>query len=220
MKQVVRPLVLAVVGAFLLAGCRLSLPGPIELDEGVFGLDGLPVVLTADMSTSSIVVTSTDFSGTFSEPFTVDPAGIPSALRNLFTIASVTEDVGLDITLVATSESELPEAFTVGSASLTNVIVKKGATTLFAGDFSTVPGGSMTFTKGLCAGEACTYTASASSALVEIELSGSTANKLAKAIVAGGDFTVSGAFAVVVDPGLPSDTELAVVLVSLGAVLE
>lgn len=224
MRQIVRSFVLAAAGGLLLAACSLPLPAPIELEGGVFGLDGVPVVLTADVPTgsldTSLVLTFPAFAGTFAEDFTVDPSDIPSALQNLFNIASVEEAVGLDIALTVQTSSALPPAFTVAEASLTDVIVKKGTTTLFAGAFQSIEGAEMAFTQGLCADDVCQYTSSATIALVDIGLSGNTADKLAKAITAGGDFSVSGKFAVTVDPGLPEDAIVNVVLVSLGAVLE
>jgi len=224
MRQFVRSFVLLAAGGLLLAACGLPLPGPIDLEGGAFGLDGVPVVLTADVSTgslgTSVVLNFEAFSGTFAEDFAVDPSDIPTALQNLFKVASVEEEVGLDLTLTVETFSSLPGAFTVGEASLTNVIVKKGTTTLFAGAFQTIEDAEMTFAQGICGPGSCTYTASATIALVDIGLSGTAADKLAKAITAGGDFSVSGKFAITVAPGLPEDASVNVVLVSLGAVLE
>jgi hypothetical protein len=221
MSKIVRTFVATALAAGLLAACNLALPAPIELDGGVFGLDGVPVTLTHDATdVSPSLVFVTDFSGTINESFVIDLVDIPAALRNVFRIASVDEAIGLDVTLVATSGAVLPEAITVSAASLTNVVVKRGVQTVFTGGFSTVQGATMTFSKGPCVAGACTYTANATAALVDISLAGDKADKLAKAILSGGNFTVTASFAVTVAPALSSDTSLAVVLVSLGAVLE
>jgi len=221
MYKIARTFVATALAAGLLAACNLALPAPIELDGGVFGLDGMPVTLTHDAAAvSPSLVFVTDFSGTINESFEIDLLDIPAALRNVFRIASVDEAIGLDVTLVATSGAALPDTITVSAASLTNVVVKRGVQTVFSGGFSTVPGATMTFSKGACVAGACAYTANATAALVDISLTGTEADKLAKAILSGGNFTVAASFAVTVSPALSSDTSLAVVLASLGAVLE
>lgn len=220
MFKLVRTFTVAALAVAILAACSLPLPEPIELESGVFGLDGVEVILVAITPADLVPSAIANFSGTIDETFVVEDADIPPVLRNIFTIASVDEEIGLDVTLEATSEGVLPASFEVGAASLTGIVVKKGVQTIYSGAFSTVAGATMTFTRGTCVGDTCTYTASATSALVDISLSGSEADKLAKAIVAGGTFNVTANFAVTVSPALPDDTSLAVVLVSLGAVLE
>ena len=220
MVRYVRTFALAAVAAVVLAACGLPLPEPIELADGVFGLDGVEATLTAVVPAGVATSATASFSGNISETFVVDNAEIPAALRNIFKVASIDEEIGLGVALVANSAGELPASFTVSAASLSNVVVKKGVQTLFSGSFSTVPGGTMTFTRvGPCTG-ACAYTASATSALVDISLSGAAADKLAKAVIAGGTFTLTADFAVTVSPALPDDTSIEVVLASLGAVLE
>jgi hypothetical protein len=221
MYKIARTFVATALAAGLLAACNLALPAPIELDGGVFGLDGVQVTLTHDAAAvSTSQATATSFSGAINESFEVNLVDIPLALRNVFRVASVDEAIGLDVTLVATSDAVLPDSFTVSAASLSSVIVKKGVQTVFTGDFSTVPGGTMTFTQGACVASACAYSSSATVALVDISLTGTAADKLAKAILSSGQFTVTADFAVMVNPALPLDTSIAVVLVSLGAVLE
>jgi len=222
-SKIVRTFVATALAAGLLAACNLALPAPIELDGGVFGLDGMPVTLTHDAAAvSPSVVLVTAFSGTINESFEIDPLDIPAALRRAFRIASVDEAIGLDVTLEVTSGATLPGAITVTAASLTDVVVRRGGKMVFSGDFSTVPvpGGTMTFSQGTCEADACPYTTTATAALVDISLTGDEADKLAKAIFSGGDFTVTASFAVTVEPALSSDTSIEAVLVSLGAVLE
>ena len=220
MTRLVRTFTLAALAAVLLAACGLPLPEPIELEGGVFGLDGVAVELTAITPAGIAPSATANFSGTIDETFVVDDADIPPVLRNLFEVTSVDEEIGLDVTLEATSADALPASFVVSAASLTDVVVKKGIQTVFSGDFSTMAGATMTFTRGACVGTTCTYTASATSALVDVSVSGDDADKLAKAVVAGGTFRVTANFSVVVSPALPDDTVIDAVLVSLGAVLE
>ncbi|MBW6454840.1 MAG: hypothetical protein K0A98_03055 [Trueperaceae bacterium] len=189
----------------------------------MFGLDGMPVILTAATVAPSAIApsASASFAGTIDETVVIDEADVPPALRNLFNVASVDEAIGLDVQLQATSTEPLPAAFVVSAASLTELQIRKGVQTVFSGDFSTVPNGSMTFTRqDPCLGDTCTYTASATAALVDVSVSGTTANRLAQAIIAGGEFKIYANFGVTVNPALPDDTSLTVVLVSLGAVLE
>jgi hypothetical protein len=221
MVRFVRTFALAAAAAVVLAACGLPLPEPIELEGGVFGLDGVPVTLTEDTAAvSTSLAFATAFSGTINESFEIDLVDIPAALRNVFRIASVDEEIGLDLTLMVTSGGTFPATITVSAASLTDVVVKRGVQTVFTGSFSTVPGGTMTFTQGVCAAGACSYAATTTTGLVDISLTGSEADKLAKAILSGGDFTVTANFAVTVAPALSTDTSIAVVLVSLGAILE
>jgi hypothetical protein len=220
MSRLVRTLAVAGFAVAFLAACSLPLPEPIELEGGIFGLDGVEVDLAAIAPASIAPLASSSFSGTINESYTVSEGDIPSVLQNLFTVASVDEEIGLGVSLSATSVEVLPASFVVSAASLTEVEVTKGAQTVFSGDFSTVAGGEMTFDLVSCAGDTCSYTASATSALVDVSLSGNTADQLAKAIVAGGTFNVSANFTVNVAPALPDDTAIVAVLVSLGAVLE
>jgi len=220
MSRLVRTLAVAGFAVAFLAACSLPLPEPIELEGGIFGFDEVAVELVALAPAGIAPLASTGFSGTIDETYEVTEGDIPPLLQNLFTVASVDEEIGLDVTLDATSSGVLPASFVVSAASLTNVVVTKGAQTVFTGDFSSVAGGTMTFTLGGCVGDTCSYTASATTALVEASLSGAAADDLAKAIVAGGTFNVTADFAVTVDPALPDDTVIDVRLVSLGAVLE
>ena len=223
MTRYVRTFTLAALATVLLAACGLPLPEPIELEDGVFGLDGMPVILTATPLASSSIAPSAagSFTGVIDETFVIDEADVPAALRNLFNVASVDEALGLGVELQATSNELLPAAFVVSGANLTDLAIRKGVQTIFSGDFSTVPNGSMTFTRqDPCLGDTCTYTSSATVALVDVSVSGTAANRLAQAIIAGGEFTIFANFGVTVSPALPDDTSLTVVLVSLGAVLE
>ena len=221
MTRYVRSFTLAALAAVMLAACGLPLPEPIELEDGIFGLDGMPVTLTALTPSAVAPLATASFSGTIDETFVIDEVDVPAALRNLFNVASVDEAIGLDVSLDATSSEPLPASFVVSAASLTDVLIRKGGQTVFSGAFSTVPGATMTFTRqDPCLGDTCTYTASATAALADVSLSGTAANTLAEAVIAGGEFTVFANFGVTVNPALPDDTSLAVVLVSLGAVLE
>jgi hypothetical protein len=220
MTTFVRTFALAALATVLLAACSLSLPEPIELEGGVFGLDGVEVTLAAIAPTSIAPSATASFSGAIAETFVVDDADIPPVLRNLFKVASVDEAIGLGVSLVATSAEELPASFVVSAVSLTDLVIKKGVQTVFSDGFATITGATMTFSRVAPCTGICSYTASATTALADISLTGSEADKLAKAIIAGGTFTVTGNFVASVSPALPDDTQIQVSLVSLGAVLE
>jgi len=220
MSRLVRTLAVAGFAVAFLAACSLPLPEPIELEGGIFGLDGVEVELAAIAPASIAPLATTGFSGQIDEAYDVAAGDIPAGLQNLFTVASIDEEVGLGVNLTLTSAEELPASFTVTAATLTNVVVQKGTQTIFTGDFSSVAGGTMTFSRaGVCTG-VCAYTASATTALVDVSLTGSVADDLATEIIEGGSFTVTADFAVTVNPALPDDTAISAVLVSLGAVLE
>lgn len=220
MSRFARTFAVAALAVTFLAACSLPLPEPIELEGGIFGLDGVEVELAALAPSGLAPLATTGFSGTINEAYTVNAADIPAVLQNLFAVASINEEIGIGVDIVATSASELPASFTVTGASLSNVVVLKDTETIFTGDFSTVAGGSMTFSRvGVCTG-VCSYSASATSALVDVSLSGNAADDLATEIIEGGNFSVTADFAVTVTPALPDDTTVDVVLVSLGAVLE
>lgn len=220
MSRLVRIFAVAALAVAFLAACSLPLPEPIELEGGIFGLDGVAVDLAAIGPASITPLATTVFAGEIDETYDVDEGDIPAVLRNLFTVASIDEEIGLGVNLTVTSADELPASFTVTAASLTNVVVMKGTQTIFTGDFSSVAGGTMTFSRAdVCTG-VCDYTASATAALVDVSLTGGEADDLAKEVIEGGSFTVTADFAVTVNPALPDDTTIAAVLVSLGAVLE
>lgn len=220
MSRPVRIFAAAALAVAFLAACSLPLPEPIELEGGIFGLDGVEVELTAVVPASITPLATTVFAGVIDEAYEVTEGDIPAVLRNLFEVASIDEEIGLGVNLTVTSAGELPASFTVTAASLTEVVVKKGTQTIFSGDFSSVAGATMTFSRaGVCTG-VCDYTASATAALVDVSLTGSQADDLAKEVIEGGSFTVTAVFQVTVNPALPDDTTISAVLVSLGAVLE
>jgi hypothetical protein len=220
MSRLARTFAVAALAVTFLAACSLPLPDPIELEGGVFGLDGVEVELAAIAPASITPLATAVFSGQIDEAYTVSTGDIPAVLQNLFAVASIDEEIGLGVNITLTSAGDLPASFTVTAASLTNVFVEKGTQTIFTGDFSSVAGGTMTFSReGVCTG-VCAYSASATAALVDVSLTGNAADDLANEIIAGGSFNVTADFAVTVNPALPDDTTISAVLVSLGAVLE
>jgi len=230
MTRLVRTLSLLVAAALVLSACGLiPLPEPVELDTAFGFGDGIEIDLTASGVAEGAIAPSavaTEFSGGFNETFEVEEAEIPAILKTLVRIKSVSETITLGTTITVTNPvetEEFPATFSVSDASIADLEVYRGTSKLLGPlAFSGIAGASIEFTSvGDCSSAvSCTYEADILVDLLELQVSGSTASNLAKAIADGGTFRVEGTFAIVVDPGLPVDATVSAVIVGTGAIVE
>lgn len=207
--------------ALILSACGFNLPAPVEIEGGIFGLDGVAITLTAPEAAVGALAAepSATFRGTIQANFSLDEKEFPGVLRDLLRIRRLAEQITLDLSLTTATPADLPPAFVASNLRITNVVLKKGDQTIYAGAF-TATDAAMTFTRGVCDLVGCPYAAASAPALAGIELEGVFADAVAKEVISGGDFSISAIVTLAVDPVLPGDTVIDATLVSLGAVLE
>jgi hypothetical protein len=228
MTRTLRTLVLTVAGAALLAACGglIGLPEPVEVDTAFGFGEGIAVDLTSAAPAGiAAAQASATYEGSIDETFTISSADVPGILQGLVRIDGVSETLSLttSVTVVTAAPSAFPASFTASDASLTDLtVLRNGATILGPLSFTGLSSASMSFTAGgACDGvTSCTYTAAAQVDLLELGISGATANTYAKTIIDGGTFRVQADFALDVDPALPVGATIEAVVVGTGAIIE
>ncbi|UCH27391.1 MAG: hypothetical protein JSV66_07070 [Trueperaceae bacterium] len=225
MKRVLSWSLLVAVSFLSACGLIASLIPDISVAD-LFGLDGVPVTLTASSSGSLVGQqdTATVFGGVFDETVPdVDTSDFPIDVSP----SGFSEDVLLGATVTMTSPSgsdaDFPDTLTVVSASLDVTLTDgSGAPSLpLAFESGTI---SLALNKdGACAGAplVCTYTVSNTSiVLINIVVSGVNANTLETIFTEGGDpNTVSGSAAITLGTAIPVDTQVGVTLQTSGGTI-
>lgn len=228
MSKTIRSFVLVTAGALLLSACGgfIGLPEPQAIPTAFGFGEGIAVDLTAVETTGfAPAQTGATYSAQIDQSFAIDAADLPAILTTIARIDGVSETLTLETTLTLTNAtaSDFPASFVVSNARIEDLTVLRNGNPLIQGlDFDGPADAEMTFTANAAcdAATSCTYTASNQVDLLEIALTGGTANDYAKTIIEGGNFTVQATFSVDVDPALPAGTTIEAVVVGTGALLE
>lgn len=228
MTKTIRSFVLVTAAALLLSACGglIGLPEPQTIPTAFGFGEGIDVDMTAvDTTGLAPAQTGATYSAQIDESFAIDATDLPAILTTIARIDGVTETLALEttLTLTNTNPSDFPQSFVVSNARIEDLTVLRNGNPLIQGlDFDGPADAEMTFTTDAAcdAATSCTYTASNQVDLLEIGLTGGTANDYAKTIIDGGNFNVQATFSVDVDPALPSGTTIQAVVVGTGALLE